>query len=133
MILKTLASNMSSDGLENIGWSPRNSAERVLMALKMHGAMSASAIGEAMGATGEATRQQLARLAEEGLVAATSQANGVGRPTQSWALTAAAQARFPGTHATLIVQLLEVVRSSLGEGGSGQDHRRPRSRHQNRL
>ncbi|MGV8832767.1 MAG: helix-turn-helix transcriptional regulator [Devosia sp.] len=85
------------------------------MTLKMYGALSASAIGEALGTTGEAARQQLARLAEEGLVAATSQANGVGRPTQSWALTAAAQSRFPDTHAALTVQLLDIVRSALGE------------------
>tara|TARA_R110002124_G_scaffold9586_20_gene49350 strand:+ start:11541 stop:12218 length:678 start_codon:yes stop_codon:yes gene_type:complete len=102
--------------LENTGWSPRNPAERVLMALKMHGALSATAIGRYLGTTGEAARQQLARLAEDGLVAATSQASGVGRPTQNWALTPAAQARFPDTHAALTLQLLDIVRSTLGEG-----------------
>tara|TARA_R110002126_G_scaffold285701_3_gene436291 strand:- start:9840 stop:10562 length:723 start_codon:yes stop_codon:yes gene_type:complete len=121
MTLKTFEPDMSSQSLENpapdnLGWSPRNPAERVLMALKMHGAMSAAAIGKILGTTGEAARQQLARLADEGLVAATSQASGVGRPTQRWALTSAAQARFPDTHAALTVQLLDIVRSSLGEG-----------------
>ena len=107
---------MSSDRLENLGWSPRNPAERVLMALKMRGALSAAAIGQVLGTTGEAARQQLARLAEEGLVAATSQPAGVGRPTQLWALTAAAQDRFPDTHAALTVQLLDIVRTTLGDG-----------------
>ena len=112
---------MSSQSLENpprenTGWSPRSPAERVLMALKMHGAMSASAIGKALGTTGEAARQQLARLSEDGLVAASSQPTGVGRPTQSWALTPAAQTRFPDTHAALTVQLLDIVRSTLGDG-----------------
>jgi len=121
MTLKTLGRDMSSQSLENpvvdnFGWSPRNPAERVLMALKMHGAMPAAAIGKMLGTTGEAARQQLARLADDGLVAATSQARGVGRPTQSWALTAEAQARFPDTHAALTVQLLDIVRTSLGEG-----------------
>ena len=87
-----------------------------MMALKMHGALSASAIGQVLGTTGEAARQQLARLAEDGLVAATSQPTGVGRPTQRWALTAAAQSRFPDTHAALTVQLLDIVRTTLGEG-----------------
>lgn len=116
MTLKTFEPDMSSNALANLGWSPRNPAERVLMMLKMHGALSAAAIGHALGTTGEAARQQLVRLADEGLVAATSQSAGVGRPTQSWSLTAAAQARFPDTHAALTVQLLEIVRDTLGEG-----------------
>lgn len=86
------------------------------MALKMHGALSASALGKHLGTTGEAARQQLARLAEEGLVAAASQSTqSVGRPTLNWSLTPAAQARFPDTHAALTVQLLQIVRASLGE------------------
>ena len=85
------------------------------MALKMHGALSSAALGAKLGTSGEAARQQLARLAEEGLVAASSEARGVGRPTQSWSLTPSAQARFPDTHAALTVQLLGIVRNSLGE------------------
>lgn len=85
------------------------------MALKMHGALSSAALGNKLGITGEAARQQLMRLAEDGLVAATTQARGVGRPSQSWALTEAAQARFPDTHAALTVQLLDIIRSSLGD------------------
>ena len=111
---------MSSQNLENtapetVAWNPRSPAERVLMALKMHGALTSAAVGAMLGTTGEAARQQLARLAEEGLVAATSEARGVGRPTQSWRLTPAAQGRFPDTHAALTVQLLDIVKSSLGE------------------
>lgn len=86
------------------------------MALKMHGALSSAALGRLLGTTGEAARQQLARLAEEGLVVAASEARGVGRPTQSWSLTPAAQARFPDTHAALTVQLLSIIRGQLGEG-----------------
>jgi len=86
------------------------------MRLKMHGTLSAAALGQHLGTTGEAARQQLLRLAEEGLVEARSLSAGVGRPTQQWSLTAAAQARFPDTHAALTVQLLDIVRSQLGEG-----------------
>lgn len=111
---------MSSQNLENtapetVAWNPRSPAERVLMALKMHGALTSAAVGAMLGTTGEAARQQLARLAEEGLVVAASEAKGVGRPTQSWSLTPAAQSRFPDTHAALTVQLLDIVRNSLGE------------------
>jgi predicted ArsR family transcriptional regulator len=116
---------MSSQNLDNGGranavpgvvpWSPRSPAERVLMALKMHGALSAAALGPMLGTTGEAVRQQLARLAQDGLVVATTQPRGVGRPTQLWTLTATAQSRFPDTHAALTVQLLDIIRSSLGQ------------------
>ncbi len=85
------------------------------MALKMHGALSSAAVGAKLGTSGEAARQQLARLAEEGLVVASSEARGVGRPTQSWSLTPSAQARFPDTHAALTVQLLGIISTSLGD------------------
>ena len=107
--------NLENLGADNVAWSPRSPAERVLMALKMHGAMSSAALGARLGTTGEAARQQLARLAEDGLVVSASENRGVGRPTQSWSLTPAAQSRFPDTHAALTVQLLDIVRSSLGE------------------
>ena len=85
------------------------------MALKMHGALSSAELGAKLSTTGEAARQQLARLAEEGLVLSSSEARGVGRPTQRWSLTAAAQSQFPDTHAALTVQLLDIVRNSLGD------------------
>lgn len=85
------------------------------MALKMHGTLSAAILGKQLGTTSEAARQQLLRLADEGLVEAHSAAGGVGRPTQLWSLAPAAQARFPDTHAALTVQLLDIVRDHLGE------------------
>ena len=106
---------MSSPSLENIPWSPRNPAERILLALKMHGPLTTSSLGRQLGTTGEAARQQLVRLADEGLVSASSAPSGVGRPTQKWELTPVAQTRFPDTHATLTVQLLDIIRDSLGE------------------
>lgn len=114
MTLKTLPPNMSSSDLENPAWSPRSPAERVLMALKMRSGLSSSALGQELGITGEAARQQLLRLAQDGLVEAISSSTGVGRPTQLWSLTPAAQSRFPDTHAALTVQLLELVQTTLG-------------------
>jgi len=85
------------------------------MALKMQSGLSAAAIGQKLGITGEAARQQLLRLAQEGLVEAQNISSGVGRPTQAWSLTAAAEGRFPDTHAALTLQLLDLIRSNLGE------------------
>jgi len=110
-----MSSHGSAPGAENAGWSPRSPAQRILIQLKMQGSLSAAALGEKLGTSGEAARQQLLRLAEEGLVEARSAASGVGRPTQLWSLTAAAQAQFPDTHAALTVQLLDIVREQLGE------------------
>src|SRR5690606_36125283 len=93
----------------------RSPAERVMLTLKMRGAQTAAAIGEHLGTTGEAVRQQLVRLAEEGLVAPHSVSQGVGRPSQFWDLTETGNRRFPDTHADLTVQLLHSVRSTLGE------------------
>lgn len=84
------------------------------MALKMRSGLSSAAIGAELGITGEAARQQLLRLAQEGLVASANVSAGVGRPTQAWSLTPAAQARFPDTHAGLTVQLLDLIGATLG-------------------
>lgn len=85
------------------------------MLLKMHGSLTAADIGKRLGTTGEAARQQLMRLAEEGLVISASIRAGVGRPMQQWSLTAAAQARFPDTHAALTVELLDIIVKNLGQ------------------
>ena len=93
----------------------RSPAERVMLALKMRGAQTAAAIGDHLGTTGEAVRQQLVRLAEEGLVSSHSVSQGVGRPSLFWDLTEAGNKRFPDTHADLTVQLLHSVRTILGD------------------
>ncbi|MGO7631832.1 MarR family transcriptional regulator, partial [Rhizobium ruizarguesonis] len=49
----------------------------------------AAAIGDALGISGEAARQQLSKMAEEGMVEpVTVAAAGRGRPHQLWHLTA---------------------------------------------
>jgi predicted ArsR family transcriptional regulator len=113
---------MSSKSLDNRTHSEKNaaplgrvSADRVLMRLKNRGPQTAGDLGAALGITGEGCRQQLARLADEGLVASVSEARGVGRPSLVWRLTPRGNARFPDTHAELTVQLIDSVRSELGE------------------
>src|SRR5437660_2264472 len=103
---------MSSKYLEN---RSRPAADRLLVLLKTRGAQTAADLGRAAGVSGEAARQQLVKLAAEGLVAATARPRGVGRPAQVWALTEKGQARFPDTHAELTVALLRAVRTELGE------------------
>ena len=103
---------MSSVRLEN---SPGKSADRLLTALKTGGPQTVADLGCAAGVCGEAVRQQLVRLAAEGLVAASAQPRGVGRPAQVWALTPAGNARFPDAHGDFAARLLRVIRTDLGD------------------
>ncbi|ARQ57378.1 UNVERIFIED_ORG: putative ArsR family transcriptional regulator [Rhizobium etli] len=90
-------------------------ANRILILIKTEGPQLASAIGDALGISGEAARQQLARMAEEGLVEpVTVAAAGRGRPRQLWHLTAAGNRRFPDGHAELTANLLATLTEQLG-------------------
>jgi predicted ArsR family transcriptional regulator len=106
------AGNMSSEPLEN---SRRPSADRLLTLLKKGGPQTVNELGCASGVCGEAARQQLQRLAAEGLVSATAEPRGVGRPAQVWRLTPAGNSRFPDGHAQLTAQLINAIRSRFGE------------------
>jgi predicted ArsR family transcriptional regulator len=90
-------------------------ATRILLLLKIDGPQLASAIGSALDISSEAARQQLTKLAEEGVVeAVTEPASGRGRPRQLWHLTAASNGRFPDGHAELTVNLLTALVDRLG-------------------
>src|SRR5207244_10299543 len=56
--------------------------DRLLMLLKTRGPQTAADLAAVLRVTGEAVRQQLVKLACTGLVEATSEPRGVGRPTQ---------------------------------------------------
>src|SRR5258705_2530312 len=103
---------MSSKSLEN---TVRPAADRFLILLKTRGPQTAADLGRAAGVTGEAARQQLVRLAADGLVVATAEPRGVGRPTRVWSLTEAGNGRFPDAHAELTCQLLLSIRTHVGE------------------
>lgn len=103
---------MSSEWLEN---SPRRAADRLLLTLKTRGPQTVAELGCMNEVCGEAVRQQLQRLANEGLVEATTRPGGVGRPAQVWRLTPAGHARFPDGHAEFAATLLRLIRTELGE------------------
>lgn len=87
----------------------------MLFALKRHGPLTAAELGERLGTTGEAARQQLLKLATDHLVEATAEPKGVGRPAQTWHLTTAGNSRFPDAHASLTADLLRTIRTTLGQ------------------
>lgn len=112
--------NKSRENLENSAAPSGRVSERLLGLLKTRGPQTAAALGAALGTTDEAARQQLVKLAREGVVEAVAQSRGVGRPTQFWQLTAAGQGRFPDAHAAVTVQLLTNIRDQLGEAALDQ-------------
>ena len=88
---------------------------RVLHALKSAGPQTAETLGRKLDMTAVGARQHLARLLEEGLVDATDQSEGVGRPKRIWSLTEAGHARFPDNHAGLTLELITAIRKTGGE------------------
>ncbi len=93
----------------------KSASDRLLMALKMRGPQTSAVLGAQLRITGEAARQQLLRLEEQGLVLSQSEIRGVGRPAAMWRLTDAAEARFPDAHAQLTVDLIDTIRTELGQ------------------
>ncbi len=92
-------------------------ANRILILLKTDGPQLAADVGDALGISSEAARQQLTKMAEEGLVEpVTEAASGRGRPRQLWHLTVAGNRQFPDGHADLTATLLSTMVSQLGQG-----------------
>ncbi|MFF0948570.1 helix-turn-helix transcriptional regulator [Rhizobium leguminosarum] len=90
-------------------------ANRILILIKTDGPQLAAVIGDALGISGEAARQQLSKMAEEGLVEpVTLAAAGRGRPRQLWHLTASGNRQFPDGHAELTANLLGTLVEQLG-------------------
>ncbi|SKC98597.1 Predicted transcriptional regulator, ArsR family [Chitinophaga ginsengisegetis] len=80
--------------------------ERAVWILKTQGPQPLCKLAEELKVTMEGARFQLLKLANEGLVQATTEAKGRGRPKQIWALTEAGNARFPDRHQDLALRLL---------------------------
>ncbi|MBY5313814.1 MarR family transcriptional regulator [Rhizobium leguminosarum] len=90
-------------------------ANRILILIKTDGPQLAAAIGDALGISGEAARQQLSKMAEEGLVEPVTLAGaGRGRPRQLWHLTTSGNRQFPDGHAELTANLLGTLVEQLG-------------------
>lgn len=107
--------NKASLRLDNQGTTELAPHDRLLFLLKTGGPNTTATLARKLGITVEAARQQLLRLQEQAFVEATSEIRGRGRPRQLWNLTAKAHGRFPDAHPALTAQLIETIRSALGE------------------
>lgn len=89
--------------------------EKALWILKTRGPQPVSAVANEMNVTTEGARFHLLKLEKEGLVLATKEAKGRGRPKHIWSLTEKGHARFPDTHAELTAKLITKMRETLGQ------------------
>lgn len=83
-----------------------SSRQALLQLLRRSGEATADDLAAALGVTPSAVRQQLAGLADEGLVVSRSEPSGPGRPRAHWSLTAAGLALFPRAYGQLTTELL---------------------------
>lgn len=95
----------------------KTTADEILLLLKTRGPARTGDIATRLGITRQGARQQLERLAADGLVAAEPTRGAVGRPRHLWSLTEAGHRRFPDTHAQMTVELIEAARHAFGDEG----------------
>lgn len=89
---------------------------RLVERLKRVDSATAGELAAAFALTDTAVRQHLESLQELGVVRRLEgSANGRGRPAARWQLTAESWSMFPDRHGDLTVDLLEEVRTELGE------------------
>jgi predicted ArsR family transcriptional regulator len=89
---------------------------RIVETLKRIEGATASELAEQFGLTDTAVRQHLDGLEQLGLVSRHAMVSeGRGRPPVRWVLTPAAAELFPDRHADLTVDLIESIRTALGD------------------
>ncbi|MEH0153016.1 metalloregulator ArsR/SmtB family transcription factor [Limibacter armeniacum] len=93
----------------------KTASDKILMILKMRGKITAAALAKELGITKEGVRLQLVKLTEEDLVETTSKREGVGRPVTYYSLSEKSTSKFPDSHAQMTVELLQSVKSLLGD------------------
>ena len=90
----------------------------ILAYLKRRDSATVADLAERLGVTTVGARQHLQAMEEAGLVAKVVAApEGRGRPAALWSLTLAANSRFDDRHSDLTVDLIESIRSVVGEDG----------------
>lgn len=82
----------------------------------MRGSQSVKILAKQLAMTSMGVRQHLADLETKGFVSQTQEERQTrGRPVHLWKLNAKGHRQFPDTHAQMTLELIDVIRSSLGE------------------
>ena len=97
------------------------SQQLLLQRLKMRVPQSIKILAKQLDMTTMGARQHLAELLAKGYVSQTREARqNRGRPVHLWQLTKAGHQHFPDSHALVTVELIDVIRESLGEASLNQ-------------
>ena len=97
------------------------SQDRIMQRLKTRGPQSVKILSKQLDMTTMGVRQHLAELESKGLVGQTQEERQTrGRPVHLWKLSAAGHGRFPDTHSQTTIELIDVIRSTLGEQSLNQ-------------
>ncbi len=89
----------------------------VLELLKREGPISADSMGEKLGITAMAVRQHLYALESAGEATHAEEPRPRGRPVKLWRATAAADAHFADSHASLATDLIAQMKKAFGDEG----------------
>ena len=97
------------------------SQNRIMDRLKTRGPQSVKILSKQLDMTTMGVRQHLADLEKKGLVVQTQQERQTrGRPVHLWKLSKSGHNRFPDSHSQTTLELIDVIRSSLGEESLNQ-------------
>jgi predicted ArsR family transcriptional regulator len=97
------------------------SQDRIMDRLKTRGPQSVKILSKQLGMTTMGVRLHLADLETKGLVLQTQEERQTrGRPVHLWKLSKSGHNRFPDSHAQTALELIDVIRSSLGEESLNQ-------------
>jgi predicted ArsR family transcriptional regulator len=92
------------------------SQQQILHRLKTRGPQSVKILATQLAMTSMGARQHLADLERRSYVEQTSEEKQTrGRPVHLWKLTAKGHQQFPDSHSQITLELIDVIRSSLGE------------------
>lgn len=89
--------------------------ERILHHLKRHPGAGVESLAQTLGLAPMTIRQQLAKMAADGLVHATAERRPTGRPAHAYHLTAQGEDRFPKAYDRLANLLLDEVMAVDGQ------------------
>lgn len=97
------------------------SQDRIMQRLKTRGPQSVKILSKQLDMTTMGVRQHLTDLESKGLVAQTQEERQTrGRPVHLWKLSKNGHDRFPDGHSQTTIELIDVIRSSLGEDSLNQ-------------
>lgn len=97
------------------------SQDRIMHRLKTRGPQSVKILSKQLDMTTMGVRQHLTDLEAKGLVAQTQEERQTrGRPVHLWKLSKSGHARFPDSHSQTAIELIDVIRSTLGEESLNQ-------------